>query len=220
MKRGFTIVELMIVVAVIAVLSSIAVLGANAMLNEAKTADRETNTKIIKAALEKYYTENNEYPSAQSLAGGSGNGRALSTAQYNSIANTLGVRVEVLTSKYGKFVPCWVGSTLCCTVNTNNECRPLDTDSEYILYMTRTAADVAANTERKYKALSSGCWYNLRPDETAAQSAYSSFLMMYNDTTVPSSDSWVISRVITGDRGLYSRGDWCRSNTYDNENYQ
>ena len=205
MKRGFTIVELMIVVAVIAVLS---------------TADRETNTKIIKAALEKYYTENNEYPSAQSLAGGSGNGRALSSAQYNSIANTLGVRVEVLTSKYGKFVPCWVGSALCCTVNTDNECRPLDTDSEYILYMTRTAADVAANTERKYKALSSGCWYNLRPDETAAQSAYSSFLMMYNDTTVPSADWWVVSRVITGDRGLYSRGDWCRANTYDNENYQ
>lgn len=66
-RRAFTIVEIVIVIAVMAILSSIAALAYNTVREDARDATRQGNVAIIAEALEKYYEKNGEYPSVASL---------------------------------------------------------------------------------------------------------------------------------------------------------
>jgi len=54
-KRGFTIIELLIVMAVIAILVGIAVPSFRAIQNQAWTAKAQGDIKVIKMACESYY---------------------------------------------------------------------------------------------------------------------------------------------------------------------
>lgn len=60
---AFTIIELMIVIAVIAILVTMAVVGATSLQKSSRDYFRDTKTLIISEALEKYYQNNGEYPS-------------------------------------------------------------------------------------------------------------------------------------------------------------
>lgn len=208
MKRGFTIVEIIIVVVVLGILISLVGAAAVAQVNKSKAGEAKSETMAIKAALEKYYVQNNEYPSMQQLVG-SGNGRNLTAAQYQTIANTLGVSTQLLTGGNYKFVPCWVSGALCCTINGLGECElPTSDSTNYIIYMTRTASDVAAgNVDRKYRAFSSGCSHTLLAPTRPEENGYTGFFLMYLDPS--DTNWWTAGRVTTGDRGRVTRGDWC-----------
>jgi prepilin-type N-terminal cleavage/methylation domain-containing protein len=208
MKRGFTIVELVIVITVLGVLTTIAAFGASAMMERSRNSEAESKVATLRSALEKYHTKNNEYPSAITLAGG-GNGRALTSAQYDSIASELNVNVDVLKNGTYKFVPCAVGSNLCCTMNASNECEipASDGNSRYIMYFTRTATHATNGTALTFKAPVSGCTYTFPASINASENGYSAYYLMYRDYTEP--DWWYSWHVYRSDQGKNSRGSYC-----------
>lgn len=75
-KSGFTLVELLIVIVIISVLATLTVFGANKVSRDARDFSRKSTVAVITESLEKYYADNGEYPSVQSLvntvAGNSG----------------------------------------------------------------------------------------------------------------------------------------------------
>lgn len=59
---GFTIVELLIVIVVIAILATISVVAYNGVQARARDAQRQQDVKTIVKALEMYYIDNGKYP--------------------------------------------------------------------------------------------------------------------------------------------------------------
>jgi len=63
MKRAFTLIELLIVMAVIAILIAIAIPSFRGMQNEARKTRAEGDIRVIKVAVESYYKNHtNQYP--------------------------------------------------------------------------------------------------------------------------------------------------------------
>ena len=61
-NRGFTIVELMMVVAVIAVLAGIITMGVSSMFRGARLRRAQAMKQILQAGLETYYAQHGEWP--------------------------------------------------------------------------------------------------------------------------------------------------------------
>jgi len=62
MKKGFTIIEMLIVVTIIAVLAGLILRGMGGALPKSRDARRLGDLKNIQNMLELYYTKNNTYP--------------------------------------------------------------------------------------------------------------------------------------------------------------
>ncbi|TYP51614.1 type II secretion system protein [Thermosediminibacter litoriperuensis] len=61
-ERGFTLLELLIVVAIITLIGTIAIPSVSELLKDSKTKIGEANAAILKNALEMYYTDKGNYP--------------------------------------------------------------------------------------------------------------------------------------------------------------
>ena len=68
-RRGFTIVELLIVIAVIGILVTISVVGFGKFQATSRDAQRVSKVTVLVSGLEHYYNQNGEYPSCADLAG-------------------------------------------------------------------------------------------------------------------------------------------------------
>ena len=62
--RGFTIVELLIVIVVIAILASISIVAYNGIQQRARDTQRAQDMKTIAKALEMYYADNGRFPTS------------------------------------------------------------------------------------------------------------------------------------------------------------
>ena len=65
-KSGFTIVELLIVIVVIAILAAISIVAYNGIQQRARDTERTSEISGIQKALELYYVDNGAYPSVGS----------------------------------------------------------------------------------------------------------------------------------------------------------
>lgn len=75
--KGFTIVELLVVIVVIAILAAVTIVAYNGVQQRARDSARANNVQSIKSALEIYYADNNAYPAV--CAGGDNAGCAISS---------------------------------------------------------------------------------------------------------------------------------------------
>lgn len=65
-QSGFTIVELLIVIVIIAILAAITIVAYNGIQERALNSDRDARITSIQKALEMYYIDNGEYPTSVS----------------------------------------------------------------------------------------------------------------------------------------------------------
>lgn len=61
-RRGFTIVELLIVIVVIAILAAITIVAYNGIQARARDAERQTDIAAMRKAIEAYYVDHSTYP--------------------------------------------------------------------------------------------------------------------------------------------------------------
>ncbi len=83
-SSGFTLIEVLVVVVVIAVLASISFFGSSIIQANARDEQRNSNATVISEALEKYYLRNGEYPSVPAVT----NTNADSVKQVLGITDT------------------------------------------------------------------------------------------------------------------------------------
>ena len=62
--RGFTIIELLIVIVVIAILAAITIVAYNGIQQRARDSQRASDMAVLQKALEMYYADNGEYPAS------------------------------------------------------------------------------------------------------------------------------------------------------------
>lgn len=66
-RNGFTLVEITIAIAIIAVLASISIVMFSKVQTDTRNTDRSSKIDVIAGALEKYYNKNGEYPSCSAM---------------------------------------------------------------------------------------------------------------------------------------------------------
>lgn len=104
-NNGFTIVEIIVVIAVVAILSSLAVITFSSIRQDTRDATRQGNATIISEALEKYYDQNGEYPSVVSIVNSQSGNTGTAVASKLSIPATSLVMPNMPTSATNAIAP-------------------------------------------------------------------------------------------------------------------
>ena len=66
-QRGFTIVELLIVIVVLGILAAIVITTFNGIQTRGRDTERQTDIKALHGQLEAYYAQNGEYPTLANM---------------------------------------------------------------------------------------------------------------------------------------------------------
>lgn len=104
-NRGFTIVELLIVIVVIAILAAITIVAYNGIQQRARDAERNTEMKTIEKALALYFVDNGGYPTC-------------SNTTYVPGTTTGGCSFSAVT---GSLVPKYLSAMPVDPINTGND---------------------------------------------------------------------------------------------------
>jgi prepilin-type N-terminal cleavage/methylation domain-containing protein len=67
-RGGFTLVELVVVIVAVGILTGLAIIGITRYQADTRDAQRSANINTVSNALEKYFTENGNYPSCQAIS--------------------------------------------------------------------------------------------------------------------------------------------------------
>ena len=65
--KGFTLIEILVVIAIILLVSTLAVIAVNAARSKQRDATRLSNLRQAQSALEDYFNENNTYPLGEAM---------------------------------------------------------------------------------------------------------------------------------------------------------
>ncbi|MEI7719781.1 MAG: prepilin-type N-terminal cleavage/methylation domain-containing protein [bacterium] len=86
-KRGFTLVELMVVIGIIAILAGIVMTSLSSAKYRANDTKRKSDLKNLALSLSVYYNDNNAYPSTGNTGGSSCNSWWGNTTDYGNKTN-------------------------------------------------------------------------------------------------------------------------------------
>lgn len=89
-KSGFTIVELVVTISVIAIIASISLVAYTMVQRDVRDNTRRGNARVITEALERYFNKNGEYPSVRRLVNNFGDNSG------EDIAELLGINASDL----------------------------------------------------------------------------------------------------------------------------
>lgn len=92
-QKGFTLIELMVVIAVIGILAAVALVSLTGLQRSARDATRKSNLSDYATALGRYYQDNNKYPAPATTGNAScGNpGNANNTTSWDCDRSPNGV---------------------------------------------------------------------------------------------------------------------------------
>jgi len=113
-QKGFTIVELLIVIVVIAILAAITIVAYNGIQTRARDASRDAAVRTLRNSLELYAADNNVYPNPCGTAGTGCNVAGLASALIPQYIGSIpgdpkpGTTIDIVSSPgfvgYGLFV--------------------------------------------------------------------------------------------------------------------
>ena len=87
--KGFTIVELLIVIVVIGILAAISLVAYTNIQSKARDSDRKSDIAAIKKALELYYIDNGTYPSSSGSTTINGSWTTSADASWDNLSSQL-----------------------------------------------------------------------------------------------------------------------------------
>jgi len=88
MKKGFTLVELLVVIAIIGILSTLSVVSLNSARAKSRDARRLSDIKQIRTALDMYYDSSSTYPASCTTTLGTGNCACLTSVGWTNTSTT------------------------------------------------------------------------------------------------------------------------------------
>ena len=84
-QKGFTIVELLIVIVVIGILAALVITTYNGIQQKGRNTERTTDLKALQGQLEAYYVQNTRYPTSTDLGSTSANNVTFITASMKGL---------------------------------------------------------------------------------------------------------------------------------------
>lgn len=186
MKHGFTVVEILVVVAVISIVTSLA--AAVTVQNQRQASDWQAQglASTMKSAAERYYMANSEYPVPSVATGSSTDHTSPSTINYQTVANVFKIPSNALNTDRVKLVVC---HTSCLGSNLNQG---------YVYYLTKaSAATTAARTYDFPRSGGGTCTYTMPSPESGGSASITAFWSHQQSR-------WIVLR---GDSGTVTTSD-------------
>lgn len=87
-RTGFSLIEIMIVISIIAIVSGIGLSLVSALQKTTRDAQREADLRVLQSALQQYYADQNFYPNDMTSVLSSGGSLTSCTGKYSSPACT------------------------------------------------------------------------------------------------------------------------------------
>ncbi len=105
-QRGFTLVELLIVVIILSILAAIVVPQFASSTTDAKNAALDANLSALRSATELYYQQHGHYPSAKAATVGPINTKEAFVEQLTEYSDANGATAKTATAtiKYGPYL--------------------------------------------------------------------------------------------------------------------
>lgn len=180
--KGFTLVEILIVVIVIVILATISTFAYSGYQNQARTQSYEATIQLVSDAQTKYRRDNGEYMSSRQIIGNdTTNGETLTDQQYQDMATRLGISKEALTNKVLKFVP---------TVRSVGTFTPTLANEVYMM-----TKDSTSGSAYSFPIGSTGCTVVFPADNSTLGIGATAYAMAY----ITPDASWKVYRSSMGD---------------------
>lgn len=192
-NRGFTMIEVLVVIGVIAILAGIVATSLAMYQDRSYDAQARGLAAAIRSSAERYFSRNNEYPSAAQLFGGTPTGNI--PTSYETARQILDVPTSNLNAANVKLLPCAGASSTCTPAAGLNETR--------VYYLTK--ADTDGTAARAYSILTAPgggtCTYTHPSTENIRESYIIAFWSNQDNI-------WKVSKSSQGNVAT-SDGFWC-----------
>lgn len=168
MNRGYTIVELIIVVTVLAILISISAVGMSAYQRQANDSERRADIAVIDSQLEKFYADSRYYPE-QSETTGTTAPISIASFYQNSLQKSVLDPQDKLTMPEGSTGQKRIGnSPFCFNTFRDESSGGAPTGCRGYLYQSGTGSCSGVCSSSQYKAVSYTCRVQATVSSTAA----------------------------------------------------
>ena len=88
-RSGFTIIELLIVIVVIAILAAITVIAYNGIQKRARDSQRKSDMALLQKALEMYYLDNGKFPASTGAVSPNGSWSSSGDSSWENLTTAL-----------------------------------------------------------------------------------------------------------------------------------